>query len=85
MLSGKSAGSDRGAASATSATSAFRNQTAADVDDNERRWYEIVKLRNEQARNIDLFKTKVQAVIKSCSIQKNVNMPIKDGPKKIKE
>ena len=40
-------------------------------------------LRREQSRNIDLIKAKVQAMIDSCNIQKNVNMTIKDGLKKI--
>ena len=41
-------------------------------------------LRREQSRNIDLIKAEVQAMIDSCNIQKNVNMTIKDGLKKIK-
>ena len=40
-------------------------------------------LRREQSRNIDLIKAEVQAMIDSCNIQKNVNMTIKDGLKKI--
>ena len=38
-----------------------------------------------QAGNIDLITAEVQATIDSCSLQKNVNMTIKDGLKKIRE
>ena len=40
-------------------------------------------MRREQSRNIDLIKAEVQAMIDSCNIQKNVNMTIEDGVKKI--
>ena len=46
-------------------------------------WKEI-ELRREQAANIDRIKVEVQAMIDSCNIQKNVNMTIKDGLKKLK-
>ena len=45
----------------------------------------ISALHCEQARKIDLTKADVQGMIDSCKIQKNVNMTVKDGLKKIKE
>ena len=43
-----------------------------------------MELRSEQAGNIDLIRAEMQAMIDSCNIQKNVNMTIKDGLKKLK-
>ena len=85
MLSDKSVESDRSASSATGAISAFSNQTAADVDYNEKTCNEIVELHNKQARNTDLIKTEVKAMINCRSIQRKDNMTIKGGLKKINE
>ena len=67
-----------------SAASAFSNASADAVRMDKKNWKEIVELRREQADNIDRIKVEVQAMIDSCNIQKNVNMTIKDGLKKLK-
>ena len=41
-------------------------------------------MRLEQARNIDLITAELEVMAKICNVQKNVNMTIKDGLKKIR-
>ena len=48
-------------------------------------WKEIIKLRCEQACNITLINAEVQTMIDSTKVQKNVNMTIEDGLKKIND
>ena len=46
-------------------------------------WEEIAELRLQQESNIDLIKAELQGMTDSCNVQKNVNMTIKEGLKKI--
>ena len=66
-----------------SAVSVFSNDSANAAKACNRHWVEIVELRLEQARNIDLITAKLEDTTKSCNVQKNVNMTIKEGLKKI--
>ena len=61
--------------------SVFSNALPDTVNYTNKVWREMANLHNEQARNIDDIRTEVQTMISSCNIQKNVNMPIKDGLK----
>ena len=68
-----------------SAISAFSNFTAHAIEVDERAWEEIALLRRKHSDKINLITAEVQATVDSCSIQKNVNMTINNGLKKIKE
>ena len=65
--------------------SAFSNATIDAIKTCDRHWEEIAGLCLEQGRNIGLIAAEVEAMTKSCNVQKNVNMTIKEGLKKIRD
>ena len=79
LLSVQSAGSYE------SAVSAFSNASPDAVKALKSFWEEIDELRLEQERNINDIKVELQAMTDSFNVQKNVNMTIKEGLKKIRQ
>ena len=79
LLSVKSAGSSGNVVSASSNATADAIRVGNDL------WEEIFEFFLEQTRNIDRITAEVKDILDSSNVQKNVNMTITDGLKKITE